>query len=101
MGIVHVAQADGGERASCQGEFLFVLAQLRDKLAAEDSPIVAQEDEDGGSTFPQRAEANFLAARFGENQVREFRADGFWHAGIIEEGDASCENLEVFGKAAL
>jgi hypothetical protein len=83
---VHVAQANGGQSASCQGELLLLLAQLRDKLAAEDSPIVAQEDQDRGSAFPQRAETNFRATRLGENEVREFRADRFWHAGIIGEG---------------
>jgi hypothetical protein len=92
---VHVPQANGGQSASRHGEFLLPLAQLRDKLAAEDSSIVAQEDQDRGSAFPQRAEANFRATHFGENEVGEFRADRFWHGGIIGEGGGSCGSVDL------
>ncbi len=46
--IAEIAQADGRQiRSSCP-EFRFVLAQLRDVLAAEHSTIVAQKDDRSG-----------------------------------------------------
>ncbi|RUA03893.1 MAG: hypothetical protein DSY88_04460 [Candidatus Poseidoniales archaeon] len=44
-----------------------MIAQLRDMLAAEDSSIVAQEDEHRGSFFPQGPKADCLAV-----WIREF-----------------------------
>jgi hypothetical protein len=38
---MYIAQANNGEGCSLVLELLFVLAQLRDVLAAEDSTIVA------------------------------------------------------------
>ena len=43
----------------------FVLAQLRDMFAAEDSPVVAEKDDDCGPLLPQRAKPNFTASGFG------------------------------------
>ena len=42
-------------------EGLLVFAQLRDVFAAEDSPVVAKENEDGGIVFPERAETDGIA----------------------------------------
>ena len=47
-GVVGVAEADGGEGGVFFAKGLLVFAQLRDVLAAEDSAVVAKEDEDGG-----------------------------------------------------
>jgi hypothetical protein len=44
-----------------------MLAQLRDVLAAEHSPVVAQEDDDGRLQLPQRAEPNGTLVRIREN----------------------------------
>ena len=65
--MVGVAQADGGEGGAGFLDLRLVIAQLRDMVAAEDSPIVAQEDQHRGSVFPQRTEADFLAV-----WIREF-----------------------------
>jgi hypothetical protein len=54
---------------------VFVFAQLRDMLAAEDSAIVSQEDKYGGLPLPQRAEAHLAAARFGQHHTRQIRTD--------------------------
>jgi hypothetical protein len=78
-GVSHVAQADGSQRGSGLFELVLVLAQLRDMLAAEDSAVVAQEDNYGGIPLPQRAEADFTAARFGQHDIRELRTDRFRH----------------------
>ena len=66
-GVVGVPKTDCGE--GCPGflNLQLMIAQLRDMLAAEDSSIVAQEDEHRGSFFPQGSEANCLAV-----WVREF-----------------------------
>ncbi len=52
-GIIRVTESDGSEGGSGLLEFVFVLAQLRDMLAAEDSAVVAQEDHDRRSFLPQ------------------------------------------------
>jgi hypothetical protein len=52
-GVVGIAKADGGEGGVFRAEGLLVFAQLRDVLAAEDSAVVAQKNEDGGIRFPE------------------------------------------------
>ncbi len=58
-----------------------MFAQLRDVLAAEDSAVVAKKDENGGTVFPEGAEADLLAKGVWENDIREFLAEGFRHDG--------------------
>jgi len=52
-GIVQVAQSNRRQPGSGLLKFGFVLAQLRDMLAAEDSAVVPQEDDYGGIRLPQ------------------------------------------------
>jgi hypothetical protein len=80
-GVVGVTEADGGERCVFFVEGLLVSAQLRDVFAAEDSAVVAKEDEHGGIGFPERADADGFAEGVGENDVRELVAEGFRHNG--------------------
>ena len=56
--ILKVAEADGGEIRASSFDLGFVLAQLRNVLAAEDSAVVAQKDDDGRPRGPERAETN-------------------------------------------
>ncbi len=70
-GIIHVAQSDGGQPGSGLLEFIFVRAQLRDVLAAEDSTVMAQKDNDSRTTLPERAEPDFTSISFGQNKIRE------------------------------
>jgi len=51
-GVRAVAEADRGKGCSFLLKFGFVFAQLRGVLAAEDSAIVAKEDDDGGVVLP-------------------------------------------------
>ena len=53
--VVHIAEADCGQRGSGLLELALVFAQLRDVLAAEDSTIVAQKNYHGGMLLPERA----------------------------------------------
>jgi hypothetical protein len=61
-GIVHVPEPDRGQSGAGLFELVVVLAQLRDMLAAEDSAVVSQKDNHGGTFLPQRAETDFTAA---------------------------------------
>ena len=61
---MQVAQSDCSQGGSCSLELTFVLAQLRDVLAAKDSPVVSKEDDDSGTLIPQRAEPNFATSGF-------------------------------------
>ena len=68
-GVVQIAQSDRGQRGSGLFDFRLVLAQLRDMLAAEDSAVVPQKNNDGWVLFPQRAEADIRAACLGQHDV--------------------------------
>jgi hypothetical protein len=47
-----------------------MFAQLRDMLAAEDSAVVAQENDHGGIGCPQRAKPNGRALRVRQRDIR-------------------------------
>jgi len=53
VGIVQVAQSNRRQPGSGLLKLVFVLAQLRDMLAAEDSAVVPQEDNYSGIPLPQ------------------------------------------------
>jgi len=57
-GIVGVAQAHCRQVRAFVFERLLVLAQLRDMLAAKNSPVVPQENQHGRLALPKRAEAD-------------------------------------------
>lgn len=52
-GVSPVAESDGGQARSAVEEGLLVCAQLRDVLAAENSAVVAKEDQDCRGPFPE------------------------------------------------
>jgi hypothetical protein len=64
-------------------EFALVFAQLRYMLAAEDSTVVPQKNDQGRILLPKRTESNLTAARFGKHDVRELRADSVRHVTIL------------------
>jgi len=59
--LFHGAIPDENERSTEPFDLLAEGAQLRDLLRAEDSPKVAQEDQNRGSVLPQRSESNGIA----------------------------------------
>ena len=61
--VVHVTQSDGRQIRASRSEFRLVLAQLRDVLAAEYSPIMTKKYHDGRAILPQRAEADRALVR--------------------------------------
>jgi hypothetical protein len=60
-----------------------VFAQLRDMLAAENSTVVPQKNNDSWIPFPKRAESDIRAARFRQHYVGELCAEGFRHGQIV------------------
>jgi hypothetical protein len=50
--IIHIPQADGSEVGTCLFELVFVFAQLRDMLTAENSAVVAEKDHHGWAGLP-------------------------------------------------
>jgi len=80
-GVIGIAEANGGEGGVLFAEGLLVLAQLRDVFAAEDSAVMAKEDEDGGIRLPERAEADLVAKGVGKNDSGEPLAEGVGHDG--------------------
>ncbi len=69
-GVVHIAESDGRQVDSGSLELWFVGAQLRDMLAAEDSTVVAKKDDHRRLFLPERAEANVMACRLRQHDVR-------------------------------
>lgn len=62
---MQVAESYCSQSGSGLLKVTFVLAQLRDMFAAEDSPVVSKENDNCGTLLPQRAQPNFTASGFG------------------------------------
>jgi len=82
-GILAIAEADRRESRSAIAEARFVGAQLRDVLAAENSPIVAEEDQDRGLAEPQRSEAKFAPVAVGQLDHGQPAVERRFHASIV------------------
>jgi hypothetical protein len=78
--IIAVAHSDRGKGGSFVAESLLVFAQLRDVLAAKDSPIVPEKNQHGRLRGPQRAKKNLLPIAIGKSDLCEPAAEGFFHA---------------------
>lgn len=63
--IVQIAHAYGGQARSFIAECRLRLTQLRNVLAAEDSAVMAQEDQHYRVIRPQRAQAEVMAVAIG------------------------------------
>ena len=83
LGIVCVAQTDGRQPSALSAERLFVAAQLRDVLAAEDSSVVAKEDDHRRLVVPERAEPDGLSGRVRQDDSRELLTHGLRHGVIL------------------
>lgn len=60
-GVTHITQANYGKTGAFLLELFFEFAQLRDVFSAEDSTVVAKEDEHCWSALPQGTEARWIA----------------------------------------
>ena len=75
LGIAGIAQSNRSETRAFLLELGFKFAQLRDVLSAEDSTVVAQEDERSRPSLPQRAKARGFAVDIGERDPGQFAAE--------------------------
>jgi hypothetical protein len=78
--VIAVAQPHSGKRRTLVPERLLMFAQLRDVLAAKDSSVVAEKNQNGRSRVPQRAKKNLLPIAIGKGDLCEPAAEGFFHA---------------------
>lgn len=62
-------------RVSLVAEFLFVLAQLRDVLPAEDSAVMTKEHNHFRIALPERTQAHLIAPRIREHDAGETAAE--------------------------
>ena len=70
-----IPQPDSG-----QIQRVLVFAQLRDVLAAEDSPIVTEKNQHRRRRLPKRAQADFASIAIGQNELRERCTECVSHA---------------------
>src|SRR5258708_39996846 len=77
LGVVASAEADGDQLRALLAEFLFMVAQLRDVLTAEDSSVVAKKDDDRRAVGPERAEGLLLSVNVGKRDGGQPAAEGF------------------------
>lgn len=70
-GIVGAAQSDGDKVRTLLLELGFVVTQLRDVLAAEDSTPMAEEYDHGGAGRPERTELYGFTVGIGQGDGRE------------------------------
>lgn len=94
-GVMPVAEPDGRETRAFLPEGWLMLAQLRHLLAAENSAVVAQEDNDCGAAGPQRAEPDRVAFGVGQDDPRQLLAKRLLHgeAFLDSPGGLSSEPL--------
>ena len=88
-GVAHVAQANGGDARSLFLELILMFAQLRDMLAAKHSAIMAQKGNDRGSLVPERAKANPVTRRIGQQNRRQTSTYGITHNSFIVSLESS------------
>jgi len=81
--IAPVAKTDGRERSSFGTKRRLVLAQLRDMLATENSPVVAQKYQHCRRRSPERPEPRLAALAIRQRDVAKLAAQGFLHGWCI------------------
>lgn len=83
--IIHVAEPDRRQGSPCLPELILMLAQLRDVLATENSPVVPQEDNHRATLLPKRAEADFSASGFRQHYIRDLPTERLRHDHIVAD----------------
>jgi hypothetical protein len=91
--VVAVAESNGGKSSSFVAEGLLVFAQLRDVLAAKDSPVVPQKNQNGRLPGPQRAKTKVLPIAIGKDDLGEPAAEGIFHdSSILSRGSPAVKS---------
>ncbi len=94
-GIAHVAKADSREIGAPGSELLHMVAQLRNMLAAEDSSVVAQEDDHGRAAFPQRAKPNFAPVGIRKRNIGKRSAERLGHRRTLARSGKNHQNKRL------
>ena len=81
--VVAIAQPNRRQCRAFLAKLLFVFAQLRDVFAAENSAVMAQENQHSRTAGPKRAELNFFSVAIGQRNPRERGTEGFLHDWFI------------------
>jgi hypothetical protein len=76
-----ISESDGRQIRAALAERLFVCAQLRDVLTAEDSAIVAKEDHYGRLPLPKRSQTDLSRVAIGKNDGRQHCGERAGHIG--------------------
>ena len=79
-GVRDVAKPHRHQTGAFLTKILFVFAQLRDVLAAENSTVVAKKNNHRRSLRPKRAKARGMAIDVGQRDPRQSAAEGLCHA---------------------
>jgi hypothetical protein len=82
-GVVCVAQTDSSQTSAFIAERLFVVAQLRNVLAAKDSAVVTEECDHCRPVGPKRAESDGSAFRVRQDDSCELFTERLRHYGVI------------------
>lgn len=104
--VITVAQSDRGKSGSFVPEGLLVFAQLRDMLAAKDSSVVPEKNQNSGLAGPQGAKTNLLPIAIGKGDLLEPATERIFHSSsILSRGNPavkySTSELCVFALDAL
>lgn len=87
-----VSKADSDEVGPLLLKFHLMFAQLRDVLAAEDSTVVAKEDDHGRPLGPQRSKLDRVAVGIRQRDGSKTGADGIGHGAAIFRWTKTCVN---------
>jgi len=79
-GVPEVAKPYRYQTGAFLTKILFMFAQLRDVLAAENSAVVAKKNNHRRGLCPKRAKARGMAIDVGQRDSRQFTAEGLYHA---------------------
>lgn len=98
--VVTVAEANGRERSTFIPKSLLMFAQLRDVLAAKNSSVMAEKNEDRGVGLPKRSQENFTAESVGKGDPREPLAEGFRHWPSLTAKESAVKTQAAFPRDA-
>lgn len=90
MGMMTIAKSYSSEARALFMELRFFFAQLRDVLAAKNSPVMAPEDNHRGAFGPKGAKHHGGALRIGQGHCGEMRAKRLGHEIQLEAGGYAC-----------
>lgn len=93
-GVADVSEANCHQFDAALTELLLIVTQLRDVLAAENSTVVTQENDDRRRVGPQRAETNGVPIHIGQSDLSKLAAIAIRHGASFSGRDGSSVKAE-------